>query len=156
MDWFTLISLYNSKQMIQKHQKYSCLLFKQNYKEIYDYFTVESWLWSHSLFHRNNCIDIQYREPERVNRNLKSSLKKAKRHSLSYISFIRPALEYSCSVWHPHQKSNKEKVQRRAALIVSNNFRRKASVWEILHLSRLAIPRQSEAGSTFSPFLQYY
>ena len=46
------------------------------------------------------------------------------------------ALEYSCSVWHPHKKSNKdkiEKVQRRAARFVSNNFRRKASVSEMLH-----------------------
>ena len=46
-----------------------------------------------------------------------------------------PALEYSCSVWHPHKKSNKdkiEKVQRRAARFVSNNFRRKASVSEML------------------------
>ena len=54
----------------------------------------------------------------------------------AYISLIRPALEYSCSVWHPHKKSNKdkiEKVQRRAARFVSNNFRRKASVSEILH-----------------------
>ena len=36
----------------------------------------------------------------------------------------------------PTQKSNKdkiEKVQRRAALFVSNNFRRKASVSELLH-----------------------
>ena len=43
---------------------------------------------------------------------------------------------YSCSVWHPHKKSNKdkiEKVQRRAARFVSNNFRRKASVSEMLH-----------------------
>ena len=44
--------------------------------------------------------------------------------------------EYSCSVWHPHKKSNKdkiEKVQRRAARFVLNNFRRKASVSEMLH-----------------------
>ena len=54
----------------------------------------------------------------------------------AYISLIRPALEYSCSVWHPHKKGNKdkiEKVQRRAARFVSNNFRRKASVSEMLH-----------------------
>ena len=54
----------------------------------------------------------------------------------AYNSLIRPALEYSCSVWHPHKKSNKdkiEKVQRRAARFVSNNFRRKASVSEMLH-----------------------
>ena len=54
----------------------------------------------------------------------------------AYISLIRPALGYSCSVWHPHKKSNKdkiEKVQRRAARFVSNNFRCKASVSEMLH-----------------------
>ena len=68
------------------------------------------------------------------NRNLKGYPKKLR--DTAYISLIRPALEYSCSVWHPHKKSNKdniEKVQRRAARFVSNNFRRKASVSEMLH-----------------------
>ena len=39
----------------------------------------------------------------------------------AYMSLIRPALEYGCFVWHPHIKSNKdkiEKVQRRAARFV--------------------------------------
>ena len=55
---------------------------------------------------------------------------------MAYISLIRPDLEYSCSVWHPHKKSNKEKVekvQRIVAPFVSNNFKRKASVSEMLH-----------------------
>ena len=57
----------------------------------------------------------------------------------AYISLIRPALEYyqySCSVWHPDKKSNKDKIekaQRRAAQFVLNNFSRKASVSEMLH-----------------------
>ena len=58
-----------------------------------------------------------------LNRNLKGCPKKLR--DTAYISLIRPALEYSCSVWHPHKKSNKdkiEKVQRRAARFVSNNF----------------------------------
>ena len=70
----------------------------------------------------------------RVNRNLKGCPKKLR--DTAYISLIRPALEYSCSVWHPHKKSNKdkiEKVQRRAARFVSNNFRSKANVSEMLH-----------------------
>ena len=69
-----------------------------------------------------------------LNRNLKGCPKKLR--DTAYISLIRPALEYSCSVWHPHKKSNKdkiEKVQRRAARFVLNNFRRKASVSEMLH-----------------------
>ena len=68
-----------------------------------------------------------------LNRNLKGCPKKLR--DTAYISLIRPALEYSCSVWHPHKKSNDkiEKVQRRAARFVSNNFRRKASVSEMLH-----------------------
>ena len=69
-----------------------------------------------------------------LNRNLKGCPKKLR--DTAYISLIRPALEYSCSVWHPHKKSNKdqiEKVQRGAARFVSNNFRRKASVSEMLH-----------------------
>ena len=69
-----------------------------------------------------------------LNRNLKGCPKKLR--DTAYISLIRPALEYSCSVWRPHKKSNKdkiEKVQRRAARFVSNNFRRKASVSEMLH-----------------------
>ena len=69
-----------------------------------------------------------------LNRNLKGCPKKLR--DTAYISLIRPALEYSCSVWHPHKKSNKdktEKVQRRAARFVSNNFRHKASVSEMLH-----------------------
>ena len=69
-----------------------------------------------------------------LNRNLNGCPKKLR--DTAYISLNRPALEYSCSVWHPHKKSNKdkiEKVQRRAARFVSNNFRRKASVSEMLH-----------------------
>ena len=69
-----------------------------------------------------------------LNRDLKGCPKKLR--DTAYISLIRPAFEYSCSVWHPHKKSNIDKidkVQRRAARFVSNNFRRKASVSEMLH-----------------------
>ena len=51
-----------------------------------------------------------------LNRNLKGCPKKLR--DTAYISLIRPALEYNCSVWHPHKKSNKdkiEKVQRRSS-----------------------------------------
>ena len=82
--------------------------------------------------HQYTCIIAD--KLTEYNRNLKGCPKKLR--DTAYISLIRPALEYSCSVWHPHKKSNKdkiEKVQRRAARFVSNNFRRKASVLEMLH-----------------------
>ena len=37
-----------------------------------------------------------------LNRNLKGCPKKLR--DTAYISLIRPALEYGCSVWHPHKK----------------------------------------------------
>ena len=67
-----------------------------------------------------------------LNRNLKGCPTKLR--DTAYISLIRPALEYSCSVWHPHKKVIKTKLKKfRAARFVSNNFRRKASVSEMLH-----------------------
>ena len=48
-----------------------------------------------------------------LNRNLKGCPKKLR--DTAYISLIRPALEYSCSVWHPHKKSNKDKIEKRSA-----------------------------------------
>ena len=69
-----------------------------------------------------------------LNRNLTGCPKKLR--DTAYISLIRPALEYSCSVWHPHKNSKKdkiEKVQRRAARYVSNNVRQKVSVSEMLN-----------------------
>ena len=91
-----------------------------------------------------------------LNRNLKGCPKKLR--DTAYISLIRPALEYSCSVWHPHKKSNKdkiEKVQRRAARFVSNNFRRKAtsnsntSRQIVIHIGTLFFQPLFRAGTTF-------
>ena len=69
-------------------------------------------------------------------------------------------IQYSCSVWHPHKKSNKdkiEKVQRRAARFVSNNFRRKASVSEMLHnLGWQSIDSRRQDQRASSSFLQNY
>ena len=65
-----------------------------------------------------------------LKRNLKGYPKKLR--DTAYISLIRPPLEYSCSVWQSN-KAKIEKVQRRAARFVSNNFRRKATVSEMLH-----------------------
>ena len=48
-----------------------------------------------------------------LNRNLKGCPKKLR--DTSYISLIRPALEYSCSVWHPHKKVIRTKLKKFSA-----------------------------------------
>ena len=48
-----------------------------------------------------------------LNRNLKGCPKKLR--DTAYISLIRPALEYSCSVWHSHKKSNNDKIEKFSA-----------------------------------------
>ena len=48
-----------------------------------------------------------------LNRNLKGCPKKLR--DTAYISLIRPALEYSCSVWHPHKKVTKTKLKKFSA-----------------------------------------
>ena len=45
--------------------------------------------------------------------NLKGCPKKLR--DTAYISLIRPALEYSCSVWHPHKKVIKTKLKKFSA-----------------------------------------
>ena len=45
--------------------------------------------------------------------------------SRAYQALVRPKLEYSCSVWDPHTKDQQqklEKVQRREARHVQNNY----------------------------------
>ena len=47
-----------------------------------------------------------------LNRNLKGCPKKLR--DTVYISLIWPALEYSCSVWHPHKKVIRTKLKSSA------------------------------------------
>ena len=58
-----------------------------------------------------------------LKRNLKVANTEIK--SRAYQALVRPKLEYSCSVWDPHTKDQQqklEKVQRRAARYVQNNY----------------------------------
>ena len=48
-----------------------------------------------------------------LNRNLKGCPKKLR--DTAYISLIRPALEYSCYVWHPHKKVIRTKLKKFSA-----------------------------------------
>ena len=48
-----------------------------------------------------------------LNKSLEGCPKKLR--DTAYFSLIRPALEYSCSVWHPHKTSNKDKIEKFSA-----------------------------------------
>ena len=68
-----------------------------------------------------------------LRRNLRSTPKVIR--ELSYFSLVRPILEYACSVWCPWLAQDiyqLEKVQRRAARFVANNYSPYASVSKII------------------------
>ena len=68
-----------------------------------------------------------------IKRNLKCCPKKTK--ETAYKMLVRPKLEYCSSVWDPYQQTQTqklEKVQRRAARFVQNNYSREASVTNMM------------------------
>lgn len=68
-----------------------------------------------------------------IRRNLYSCTKELKQ--TAYTSLVRPLVEYSSSVWDPHQANliNKiEMVQRRAARFVMNDYKRDSSVTKMI------------------------
>ena len=68
-----------------------------------------------------------------VRRNLRVNSKSAREKA--YKMLVRPKVEYAASVWDPHTKdqiSSIEKIQRRAARVVSNDHRKTSSVSKML------------------------
>jgi hypothetical protein len=68
-----------------------------------------------------------------LQRNLKGCPQKLK--EIAYFSLVRSQIEYSSSVWNPHQKGNiakLERVQRKAARFVKGNYSYTESVTEML------------------------
>jgi hypothetical protein len=72
-----------------------------------------------------------------LQRNIHSCHRDVK--DMSYRIFVRPQLEYCCTVWDPHKRNQTqvkrmEAVQNRAARFAFNNWRRDSSVTEMIRL----------------------
>ena len=83
-----------------------------------------------------HCIKVA-RKADRtrmlLQRNLKTAPKDVK--TQCYVSLVRPTLEYAATVWDPPNQTDAnrlEKVQRRCARYVCNDFSRYSSVTEML------------------------
>ena len=68
-----------------------------------------------------------------LRRNLRINSVQAKEQP--YLTYVRPILEYSCTVWDPYriyQQRQLEMVQRRAARFVCNRYRQTSSVTNMM------------------------
>jgi hypothetical protein len=75
----------------------------------------------------NSHIDNSCNKASQILGLLRRTLKKCSIHtkSIAYQALVRPHLEYATPAWDPHTKANidkLEKVQRRAARFVLNNY----------------------------------
>ena len=78
-----------------------------------------------------------------LDRNLKKCSAETK--YMAYRSLVRPLLEYSSPVWDPHTKAETdkiEKVQRRAAWFVFNDYNRTRSVSVMMNILHWSILQQ--------------
>ena len=69
-----------------------------------------------------------------IQRNLHGCPRRAKEQA--YVTYVRPILEYTSSVWDPYYQDQIHKiemVQRRAARFVMNDFHPRHSVTQMLH-----------------------
>ena len=83
--------------------------------------------------HHDNIVANGNKSLGFLKRNLKISNTDVK--SRAYQSIVRPKLEYSCSVWDPHNAKSVNKiemVQRRAARYVYSNYHNTSSVTNMI------------------------
>ena len=89
--------------------------------------------------HINNITKKAHGMRAFLQRNLYSAPRAVKEHA--YKTFVRPSVEFSSTVWSPHTKKLKDKlesVQRKAARFVFNDFSRHTSVSNLI--GRLSWP----------------
>ena len=79
-----------------------------------------------------------------LRRNLSNSPRFVKEKC--YTALVRPKLEYACAIWDPHHQvhiDNLEKVQKRGARFVTNNYRMETGNSEF-NLNELEWPKLEE------------
>ena len=76
-----------------------------------------------------------------IQRNLRKCKPQCKK--TAYISLVRSTLEYGATIWDPHQENNiykLEKIQRKAARFITNDYRTREPGSVTKMLSELEIP----------------
>ncbi|KAI8506829.1 hypothetical protein Bbelb_152680 [Branchiostoma belcheri] len=88
-----------------------------------------------------------------IRRNLSHCTSQVK--NTCYKALVRPQLEYCASVWDPYTAGGVqavERVQRRAARMVMNDYGRTSSVTEMLQKTPMAHSRQQKKRGTVEQF----
>ena len=83
--------------------------------------------------HINNITSSANRSLGFIRRNLYACPKSIKQ--TAYMSLVRPLVEYSSSVWDPHQKdliSEIERIQKRAARFTTITYDRTTSITQVI------------------------
>jgi hypothetical protein len=83
--------------------------------------------------HINNIVSNANKAQGMLNRNIKKAPQQTKITAVN--TLVRPKIEYSAAIWDPYTQENitkLEKVQRRAARYVMNDYRHDSSVTNML------------------------
>ena len=120
------------KHIIHTHYKIHGMILDTVDKTKYLGVTIQSKLNSkphiHNITKKANSVRAF------LQRNLSNCPRPVKEQA--YKTYVRPILEYACTVWDPHTKeltSQLEMVQRRAARFVTADYRRRHSVTVLLN-----------------------
>ena len=90
-----------------------------------------------------------------LKRNLKISSRKIK--EMAYKSYVRPALEYACTVWDPYTQQHIdhiEAIQRRAVCFVMRQYRRTSSASAVIDDLKWTVPSRPKKDSSVGNAVQ--
>ena len=129
------MQLYNVIEQLSLY--FQTMSLKATHWTISTNITIQAWhlIKQCPLLHIINTVSKASKVLNFVKRNLSSCLQSTK--VAAYLSLVRPTLEYASSLWDSYQLvyiNNIEKIQRRAARWVLNDYSRYSSVTSMLQL----------------------